>query len=153
VIEKSSAEEKGGGRRWPRDGAAGGGAEDGRGERKEPGPDLIEQPRIKREISKGGSVYRGAMERWERGAAVAARGEGAGRKERDPERQRERTGNTRGYGQSPPRMRARFADGRIRNMGSSHERIARNDSLSPAKFRAAARHKFMPIGPILAAGD
>jgi len=83
-------------------------------------------------------------------------GEGTERKgsrEKERERERKRTGNTRGYGQSPPRMRARFADGRIRNMGSSHERIARNDSLSPAKFRAPARRKFMPIGPILAAGD
>lgn len=55
------------------------------------------------------------------------------RKKRDKERTAE---NTRGYGQSPPRMEARPMDG-VRNMGPSHVNRAHNDSL--AKFRARRR--------------
>lgn len=112
---------------------------EGGGERA--GPDLIEQPRIKREISEGGGV--GGLRKT---AATGRRGGGEGeekraRGRRETKRERRRTpaataNRLRGWRHGTP------MDG-VRNMGSSHvnrraQRLSREVSRAPSETRIYA---------------
>lgn len=112
------------------------------------GPDLIEQPRIKREISEGGGV--GALRK-------TATGGGAGaKKKRNGPAEGERQ---RGNGEEHPRLRPiASADGGTGTDGRSQKygllaRESRAQRLSREVSRAPARREFMPIGPQYFCGD